>query len=164
MPQYSVLIIPWIWGILPILIRHTALLPRDQRHPFLRMVEEVINVDAVEEMGSVGFGIYWAESVRQISDKGDLSRRYTLVRKHGAMISKGHFVARLVEHFGLLTEQRLQGLTVIDQRGSRMLRLELPRMLQVPLLSMREAVSAPVQAPQPPSRLPQLLGLCPKDG
>nr|GEU97226.1 hypothetical protein [Tanacetum cinerariifolium]GEY21032.1 hypothetical protein [Tanacetum cinerariifolium] len=28
-------------------------------------------------------------------------------RKHGAMISKGQFVARLAEHFSLLTEKRL---------------------------------------------------------
>ncbi|GJZ01940.1 hypothetical protein Tco_0519901 [Tanacetum coccineum] len=33
----------------------------------------------------------------------------------GAMISGGHFVARLVEHFGLLTEERLYGLTMIMQ-------------------------------------------------
>ncbi|GKE21480.1 hypothetical protein Tco_1432992, partial [Tanacetum coccineum] len=31
----------------------------------------------------------------------------------GAMIFGGQFVARLAEHFGLLTEERLQGLTVI---------------------------------------------------
>nr|GFA98897.1 hypothetical protein [Tanacetum cinerariifolium] len=31
----------------------------------------------------------------------------------GTMISSGQFVARLVEHFGLLTEERLQGLTMI---------------------------------------------------
>nr|GEU56781.1 hypothetical protein [Tanacetum cinerariifolium] len=33
--------------------------------------------------------------------------------KRGAMISGGQFVARLAEHFGLLTKERLQGLTVI---------------------------------------------------
>ncbi|GKD18614.1 hypothetical protein Tco_1207772, partial [Tanacetum coccineum] len=31
----------------------------------------------------------------------------------GALISGGQFVARLAEHFGLLTEERLRGLTVI---------------------------------------------------
>ncbi|GKE76925.1 hypothetical protein Tco_1543045, partial [Tanacetum coccineum] len=40
-------------------------------------------------------------------------RRFTLGRKQGAMISGGQFVSRLAEHFGLLTEQRLQGLMVI---------------------------------------------------
>ncbi|GKF88121.1 hypothetical protein Tco_0258998 [Tanacetum coccineum] len=32
-------------------------------------------------------------------------------RKRGAMIFEGQFVARLAEHFGLFTKQRLQGLT-----------------------------------------------------
>ncbi|GJZ60556.1 hypothetical protein Tco_0616372 [Tanacetum coccineum] len=38
-------------------------------------------------------------------------------RKHGAMIYGGQFVARLVKHFGLLTEERLKGLMVIEPRG-----------------------------------------------
>nr|GEZ60867.1 hypothetical protein [Tanacetum cinerariifolium] len=42
-------------------------------------------------------------------------RLYTSGRKHGAMISGGQFVARLAEHFRLLTEERLRGLTVIVQ-------------------------------------------------
>ncbi|GJZ61708.1 hypothetical protein Tco_0617845 [Tanacetum coccineum] len=40
-------------------------------------------------------------------------RRFDSGRKRGALISGGQFVARLYEHFGLLTEERLQGLTVI---------------------------------------------------
>ncbi|GJY92808.1 hypothetical protein Tco_0508590 [Tanacetum coccineum] len=40
-------------------------------------------------------------------------RMFASRRKRGAMISGGEFFARLAEHFGLLTEQRLQGLTVI---------------------------------------------------
>ncbi|GJW34506.1 hypothetical protein Tco_0054538 [Tanacetum coccineum] len=40
-------------------------------------------------------------------------RRFSSRRKRGALISGGQFVARLYEHFGLLTEERLQGLTVI---------------------------------------------------
>ncbi|GKD23159.1 hypothetical protein Tco_1224862 [Tanacetum coccineum] len=35
-------------------------------------------------------------------------------RKQGAMIFGGQYIARLAEHFGLLTEVRLQGLTVIS--------------------------------------------------
>ncbi|GJS94232.1 hypothetical protein Tco_0801200 [Tanacetum coccineum] len=105
-----------------------------------------------EEIESVGFGTYWAESGRQILYKGDLSAywvgissagnflgttpSYTLIRdpmlrlchrliacsiagrsqapeKCEVMISRGQFVAHLLEHFGLLTEERLQGLTVI---------------------------------------------------
>ncbi|GKF15557.1 hypothetical protein Tco_0057019, partial [Tanacetum coccineum] len=41
------------------------------------------------------------------------SRLFASGRKQVAMISRGQFVARLAEHFGLLTEERLQGLTVI---------------------------------------------------
>ncbi|GKE52513.1 hypothetical protein Tco_1487669 [Tanacetum coccineum] len=40
-------------------------------------------------------------------------RLFALRRKQEAMISECHYVARLAEHFGLLTEERLQGLTVI---------------------------------------------------
>ncbi|GJU21106.1 hypothetical protein Tco_1154448 [Tanacetum coccineum] len=38
-------------------------------------------------------------------------RLFASGRKQGAMISGGQYVARLAEHFGLLTEERLQGLT-----------------------------------------------------
>ncbi|GKC80106.1 hypothetical protein Tco_1130880, partial [Tanacetum coccineum] len=40
-------------------------------------------------------------------------RRYASGRKGKAMIFGGQFVARLAEHFRLLTNQRLQGLMVI---------------------------------------------------
>ncbi|GKF52012.1 hypothetical protein Tco_0148479 [Tanacetum coccineum] len=40
-------------------------------------------------------------------------RLFASGRKQGAMISNGQFVARLAKHYGLLTEERLQGLTVI---------------------------------------------------
>ncbi|GJV43268.1 hypothetical protein Tco_1427804 [Tanacetum coccineum] len=40
-------------------------------------------------------------------------RRFASGRKQGAMISGGQFIARPTEHFGLLTEERLQGLIVI---------------------------------------------------
>ncbi|GKC25670.1 hypothetical protein Tco_1027820 [Tanacetum coccineum] len=40
-------------------------------------------------------------------------RLFVAGRKSGALTSRGQFVARLAEHFGLLTEERLQGLTVI---------------------------------------------------
>nr|GEU96094.1 hypothetical protein [Tanacetum cinerariifolium] len=53
------------------------------------------------------------------------------------MISGGQFVARLAEYFGLLTKQRLHGLTVIVR--------------ELPVIDMDElAVPAPVQAPQLP--------------
>ncbi|GJY54404.1 hypothetical protein Tco_0446068 [Tanacetum coccineum] len=34
-------------------------------------------------------------------------------RKQGARMSSGQFVSCLAEHFGLLTEERLQGLTMV---------------------------------------------------
>nr|GEV27760.1 reverse transcriptase domain-containing protein [Tanacetum cinerariifolium] len=40
-------------------------------------------------------------------------RRFSAVRKSKVLISGGKYVARLADHFGLLTEERLQGLTVI---------------------------------------------------
>ncbi|GJZ48454.1 hypothetical protein Tco_0602286 [Tanacetum coccineum] len=40
-------------------------------------------------------------------------RLFTARRKIGVLISGGQFVARLAKHFGLLTEERLRGLTVI---------------------------------------------------
>ncbi|GKB58507.1 hypothetical protein Tco_0914693 [Tanacetum coccineum] len=41
------------------------------------------------------------------------ARRFTAGRKNEAHISGGQFVARLAEHFGLLTDEILGGLTVI---------------------------------------------------
>ncbi|GKG45249.1 hypothetical protein Tco_0495327, partial [Tanacetum coccineum] len=38
--------------------------------------------------------------------------RFVAWRKSGALIFRGQFVARLAEHFGLLVEEWLQGLTV----------------------------------------------------
>ncbi|GJU65523.1 hypothetical protein Tco_1247358 [Tanacetum coccineum] len=40
-------------------------------------------------------------------------RLFAARRKSGALISRGQFVARLAEHFGLLRKERLRGLTVI---------------------------------------------------
>nr|GEY74392.1 hypothetical protein [Tanacetum cinerariifolium] len=53
-------------------------------------------------------------------------RLFALGRKQGAMISKGQYVARLAEHFGLLTKERLQSLTVIS--------------LALPIIDMAELV------------------------
>ncbi|GKB49374.1 hypothetical protein Tco_0900127 [Tanacetum coccineum] len=40
-------------------------------------------------------------------------RLFSSRRKQGAMISGGQFIARLTDYFGLLTKERLQGLTMI---------------------------------------------------
>ncbi|GJW48647.1 hypothetical protein Tco_0080293 [Tanacetum coccineum] len=144
-----------------------------------------LGLQTEEEMQTAGFGVYWAKSARQITDKGDMrdywigilsagdflstAPLYTLIRdpilrlyhrliacsiagrsqahekvtvtdlfylrgmdvgavnvpclmaryfrlfaagrKNGAHISGGQFVARLAEHFGLLTAEILGGLT-----------------------------------------------------
>nr|GEX61716.1 hypothetical protein [Tanacetum cinerariifolium] len=57
-----------------------------------------ISLVHLEEMETVGFGLYWAKSGRQIFDKGDLSAYWREIS------SKGGF---------LVTEERLQGLMVI---------------------------------------------------
>ncbi|GJW88825.1 hypothetical protein Tco_0164165, partial [Tanacetum coccineum] len=98
---------------------------------------------SAEEMQTTGFGLYWAKSTRRISNKGDLNAywigissmgdfigiipSYTLIKDPilrlchrliacsiaGRSQPPEKFVARLAEHFGLLTEERIQGLTVI---------------------------------------------------
>ncbi|GKD58834.1 hypothetical protein Tco_1296343 [Tanacetum coccineum] len=92
-----------------------------------RMLME--NKDAqgqTEEMQTAGFGLYWTESTRRIPNKGDLRDYWIRIssagdflvleiicfrRKQGAMIYGCQYVSRLAEHFGLLTEERLHGLT-----------------------------------------------------
>ncbi|GJS74406.1 hypothetical protein Tco_0707247 [Tanacetum coccineum] len=39
--------------------------------------------------------------------------RYAEGSKQGARMSKGHFITRLAEHFGLITEESIRGLTVV---------------------------------------------------
>ncbi|GJS60050.1 hypothetical protein Tco_0654834 [Tanacetum coccineum] len=80
-------------------------------------------------------------------------------RKQGAMISRGQFVARLAEHFGLVTEEMLQGLTVILRE---LLVIDMAELLDAaagdpgtaedaPTVDEGDqAILAPVQAPQPP--------------
>ncbi|GKE69978.1 hypothetical protein Tco_1528050, partial [Tanacetum coccineum] len=64
-------------------------------------------------------------------------RRFAAGRKSGAHIFRGQFVARLAEHFGLLTAEILGGLTIIAP--------------EFPIIDMAElAVLAPVHAPQQP--------------
>ncbi|GJX20035.1 hypothetical protein Tco_0222712 [Tanacetum coccineum] len=86
-----------------------------------------LGLHTAEEMESVGFDAYWAVSTRQIPDKGDLRDYWIWILstrdflgttpiqapKKGAMIFGGQYVACLAKNFGLLTEERLQALTVI---------------------------------------------------
>ncbi|GJZ63453.1 hypothetical protein Tco_0619874 [Tanacetum coccineum] len=114
----------------------------------LRRFILALGIHTAEEMGSVGFGIYWHESVRQISDKGDLSRCW--VHQNPLPVGTIFEEIRFGEEawgydiWGILCCSYARGAPAINEGV--------------------QAVSAPVQAPQPPSRLPQLLGLCPKDG
>ncbi|GJW76096.1 hypothetical protein Tco_0137778 [Tanacetum coccineum] len=160
-----------------------------------------------EEIKSVGFGAYWAESGRLILDKGDLSAywvgissmrnflgiapSYTLIRdpmlrylrilvsrrKCEVMISRGQFVAHLLEHFRLLTEERLQGLTVIVPDLPMIDMVELVAAAGAPEVAEGapdvdegdQAILEPVQVPQPPPiagparTMAQMLGRLEKD-
>nr|GEZ27988.1 hypothetical protein [Tanacetum cinerariifolium] len=67
--------------------------PRDQRHPFLR---DLVLRHCHRMMA------YNIASRSQAPKK-----RFAAERKSEALISGGQFIARLAEHFGLLTEKRL---------------------------------------------------------
>nr|GEY45821.1 hypothetical protein [Tanacetum cinerariifolium]GEY57744.1 hypothetical protein [Tanacetum cinerariifolium] len=80
-----------------------ALLPRDQRHQYLRFNELQYTEGDIANFKTRDMECLLAEI------GGDC----LIAGVHWALISGGQFVARLAEHFGLLTEERLQGLTVI---------------------------------------------------
>ncbi|GJQ92261.1 hypothetical protein Tco_0003400 [Tanacetum coccineum] len=139
-----------------------------------------MGLPTMEEMKSARFGAYWTESARQIPDKGDLSAywvgisstgdffgtspSYTLIRDPmlrlchrliacsiaGRSQAPEKFVAHLAEHFGLLIEQRLQGLTVIVRDLPVIDMAELVVEGASDIAEGAQAVPAPVQAPQPP--------------
>ncbi|GJU64935.1 hypothetical protein Tco_1246770 [Tanacetum coccineum] len=107
-------------------------------------------------------------------------RLFATKRKNGAHISGGQFVARLAEHFGLLTAEILGGLTVISPE---LLIIDMAKLHDTTARSLAvaedapvvdkgdQAVLAPVQAPQqpPPSppaaarTMPQRLGRLEED-
>ncbi|GJW84610.1 hypothetical protein Tco_0157755 [Tanacetum coccineum] len=110
-----------------------ALPPGDQRHQYLRFEGlEYIDADIIDfkliacsiagrsqapEMVTVTDLFYLrGMDVASVNIPYLLSRyirMFALGRNRKAMISGGQFVARLAEHFRLLTEERLQGLMVI---------------------------------------------------
>ncbi|GJT18384.1 hypothetical protein Tco_0877090 [Tanacetum coccineum] len=78
-------------------------------------------------------------------------------RKSGARLSGGHFIGRLVFHFGLVSDEGLRGLSVITR--------ELP-MIDLHELAAGDAPAvdegaladpAPIQAPQPPHAAPRTM-------
>ncbi|GJW22812.1 hypothetical protein Tco_0033434 [Tanacetum coccineum] len=81
-------------------------------------------------------------------------RRFAAGRKSGDHISGGQFVARLAEHFGLLTAEILVGLIVIT--------LELSIIDMGELVRLQICMEAPQQPPPPPPvaarTMPQRLG------
>ncbi|GJR26205.1 hypothetical protein Tco_1102437 [Tanacetum coccineum] len=60
-------------------IRHMALSPRDPEH------NTFLGLHTAEEMETAGFGLYWAESGRQISNKGDLSAYWREISSEGGI-------------------------------------------------------------------------------
>ncbi|GJU83021.1 hypothetical protein Tco_1285386 [Tanacetum coccineum] len=89
-------------------------------------------------------------------------RRFATRRKNEAHISRGQFVARLVEHFGLLTVEILGGLTVIAPE------LPIIDMVELDAQIVNEGGQAdpiPVHAPPPaPTRtMPQRMAIIEED-
>ncbi|GJR02329.1 hypothetical protein Tco_0525313 [Tanacetum coccineum] len=70
-----------------------------------------MGLHTAEEMESAGGMDVWSVNIPYLLAR--YLRRFASGRKQEAMISRGKFVSRLAKHFGMLTEQRLQGLTVI---------------------------------------------------
>ncbi|GKA51424.1 hypothetical protein Tco_0744620 [Tanacetum coccineum] len=78
-----------------------------------------LGLHTAEEMQTAGFGLYWAMSTRAgcwIGQHpllvGPISEEVCCWEEDQALISGGQFVARLAYPFGLLTGERLQGLTI----------------------------------------------------
>ncbi|GJX71833.1 hypothetical protein Tco_0309004, partial [Tanacetum coccineum] len=75
-----------------------------QPHPTLLLGIQSINLSLGMDVGSVNIPYLLARYLR----------RFAAGRKSGALILGGQFVARLANHFRLLTEERLQGLMFIS--------------------------------------------------
>ncbi|GKD37859.1 hypothetical protein Tco_1258066 [Tanacetum coccineum] len=107
-----------------------------------------------EEIDTVRFRAYLDRSSRI----RDLLRRHAKGRKRGAQMSGGHFIGRLADHFGLLTEERLQGTTMVVRELTEIDMDELVAVVRAredvegahAKVEGDQAVLSPVQAPQPP--------------
>ncbi|GJX18363.1 hypothetical protein Tco_0219195 [Tanacetum coccineum] len=110
-------------------IRHMASLPpADQRHPWLRMSDTVMDLDTAD---TLCFQLGGAGSEKLIPDKGDLRDYWVEISsdrdflgpalfmfsfetlKSGARLSRGYFIGHLTAHFGLVDNQGLRGLQVV---------------------------------------------------
>nr|GEY50893.1 hypothetical protein [Tanacetum cinerariifolium] len=95
------------------------------------------------------------DPLRRLSLLGEVRH---LRRKQGSMMSGGHFIRRLAEHFGLLIEDRLCGPTMVipDLTGLDMDELAIVAGASKIVEGAHadeesgQAVLTPVQAPQPP--------------
>ncbi|GJW72518.1 hypothetical protein Tco_0129435 [Tanacetum coccineum] len=170
-------------------IRHMApLLPREQRHPFLRLwifkgcpsfirdgLFARIVMEHRDDAGVVVFAsrawerlfdtrglllggdrrrLSWRQFIMALGlhieeemESPGFARRFATGRKSGAYISRGQFMGRLAQHFGLLTAEILRGLTVIA--------------LELPIIDTTE-LDAPIvdeggQADLTPTQAPPLL-------
>ncbi|GKC34325.1 hypothetical protein Tco_1046709 [Tanacetum coccineum] len=104
-----------------------------------------LGLHTTNEMAEEGFAAYWLGSERVIFDKGDLSgywieisldmdflraapsytyirdrlrrlcHRHAEGRKSDAKLSGGHFIGCLAHHFGLVSDDRLRGLSVVTR-------------------------------------------------
>ncbi|GJZ38848.1 zinc finger, CCHC-type containing protein [Tanacetum coccineum] len=97
-----------------------------KRHPMLRLCHRMMahsragRSQAPEKVTVTDLFYLRGLDVRSVNIPYLLARylrRFAAGRKSGALISVGQFVARLAEHFGLLTEERFQGLTVTALEG-----------------------------------------------
>ncbi|GJV82763.1 hypothetical protein Tco_1522661 [Tanacetum coccineum] len=88
-------------------------------------------------------------------------KRFAAGRKSEALISSRKFVSRLAEHFGLLTEERLQGLTVaLGPERQPDAAAGAPRAIEDAHVVDEgdQTIPAPVQAPQQPPSPPPTTG------
>ncbi|GJS04414.1 hypothetical protein Tco_0320922 [Tanacetum coccineum] len=82
--------------------------------------------------------------------------RHAEGRKRGAQMTGGHFIRCLADHFGLLTEKRLQGTTMVVRELTEIDMDELARLPREDVEGAHakvegdQAIPAPVQVPQAP--------------
>ncbi|GJW46572.1 hypothetical protein Tco_0078218 [Tanacetum coccineum] len=149
----------------------------------------VLGLHTEEDMAEARFGAYWQGSERVVPDKGGLRDywmeissdndflgpapsyvfirepylfRHAEGRKSGARLSRGHFIGRLAAHFGLVSYQRLRGLSVVT---SELPLIDLHKLGRLNISAEdahaadegAHADPAPVQAPQPPPPTPKTI-------
>ncbi|GKB69409.1 hypothetical protein Tco_0930821 [Tanacetum coccineum] len=139
-------------------------LGRARRRMTWRQFILALGLHAIEEMAEDGPApsyVYIRDPVRRlchrmiscsISGRGQAPKKYLFRhaegRKSGAKMSEGHFLGRLTDHFGLVNDEGLMGLSVIA-RVLLVAAAGAPKVVEGDP-AVDEGVPAPVQAPQPP--------------